>query len=124
MLPELVLVGDEAVAAPEVGTLDLASLELGLERVHARLELRARLERLALVRGDRADPACARPRVEDLVGLLRRNALDGSAHANLAPERVPVEEERALVVLGELARLPAEVARREHEAADVGLFEQ
>ena len=41
VLPELEPVGDEAVAAPELGSLDLTPFELRFERAHAVFQLLA-----------------------------------------------------------------------------------
>src|SRR4051812_33410582 len=93
VLPELERLRRQAVAAPGLRPLDLLAVELRGQLAHPRLELVARPDRLALPRRERADPAVARPREEDLVGLLGRDALDGSLDAHLPAERMPVEQQ-------------------------------
>src|SRR3954466_1622516 len=113
MLPELEGVRRQPVPAPEAGPRDLLAVELRGQLAHARLELLARSDRLALPRCERADAAFARPREEDRIRLPGRRALHSSLDAHLPSERMPVEQQRRTSVLGELLPLAARVARRE-----------
>src|SRR5207248_6376024 len=107
--PELVGLRDEAETAPVLRPRHLAGDRLPLGE--ARFELGPRLERLALPGDRRRDLREPRAGGPVGVGLLGRDALDATFHSNLTAR--PVEEERGAGVRGELAALPALVAREE-----------
>src|SRR5579863_4994934 len=95
VLPELPRVSHDAIAAPRLRARWCRACELLLELRNPLLEGRARLERLALLRGERADLPAARARREVRVRLVLRQSLDRSLDPHLPAERRPVEEERS-----------------------------
>src|ERR1700733_14624239 len=123
-LPELVPLGVQAVAAPR-----LAERKLGLgvaicQCPRLLLEPLAARDGTALGRGERAELAAPRPAVRVGERFLTRGALDRALDSYLAPERLPVEEERGAGVGGQLPALAALVVRVEDEAGGVGVLEE
>src|SRR5436190_2121143 len=124
VLPELPHLGHEPVAAPPLRPRHVAVRVLRLALGDAPLQLLPVGEHLALARRMRADPAAVRPRREVLVRFLRRHARDRAFDADLAPEGVPVDEERRARVRLELPALAARVVRVEDEPLLVEALEQ
>jgi mannose-6-phosphate isomerase-like protein (cupin superfamily) len=111
VLPELPRLRNEAETSPRLRARYDRRAELG----RAGLELVPALDDLALLRDERADASAGRPRLEIRVGLRRRNPFDATLDPDLAPERIPVEEQRRARVLLELATLAARVVREEDQ---------
>src|SRR4051812_7434547 len=124
VLPELVGVRTDAVPAPVLRTWNVVAGELALELGHRLVELGPVREHAALPRRRRGKLRATRPCREVRVRLVGRDALDVALDADLAPERIPVEEERGAWVGLELAALAAPVAGKEDEAALVGALQQ
>ena len=114
--PELDLGRNQPVAAPIGRARDVAraerlgqALDLGFENGAAR-------ERPRLLRGASADAAGRMARGEIGIGLGVGRGLDRSPDANLAPETLPIEQQRGLRRRGELLALGALAIRIEDEA--------
>src|SRR5205814_5567260 len=103
VLPELPGRGGEAEAAPRLRPRWLRAGELR----DAALELGPVVEHLTLSRDDRAEARAGGTGREVRVRLGVRDALDPTFDAHLTAEGIPVEEERSLRVLLELAALAA-----------------
>ena len=121
MLPELDRIRFEHVAAPALGPRHLVA---GQELLELSLEPVAALDRLALARGGSRGAGAGRARGPIRVGFLRRHPAHRPLDPNLAPERLPVDDERRARVLVELAALAALVAGEEREAALVRALQQ
>src|SRR4051794_3495293 len=123
-LPELDRGRLEEVAAPVLGSRDLPAGEAGSDVGDAPLELGPRGDRLALRRGPRGDLAPARAGGEVGVALLGRQAADRAGRAHRAVLLEPAPRERRPAAAVEVARLRADVAREEAEAALVDPAQQ
>ena len=124
VLPELVCLRRDAEAAPFVADGQLAVGMLALELVDAPLEPLAIRDRAALRRGERAELAAAGAPARVRLGLLAETRVDRPLDADLAAERLPVEQQRRARVRDELAALAAAVVREEDEAALVERLQQ
>ena len=116
VLPELVFQRFDREAPPDLGPRHRAFAVLRPQPLDPLLELAPPAHDLALPRRARRELRAGRPRFEVAVGLVDRHALDEALDANLAAELVPVEAERRVWVLLQLAALAALVARVEDEA--------
>src|SRR5258708_36854240 len=120
-LPELDVVGHHAIAAPVRRALGLFPV-FGGERVPARLQPRAALDRVALWRGPRAGARADRPRVVVRARFVGAHLLGAALAAHLALELLPEERERHLGVRCDVAALAALVVGEEDEAARIDAF--
>src|SRR5207245_1552598 len=93
VLPELPLLGDEAVAAPVLRPGRVFAVP-GTQLLDCGLQLGASRDRLALPRGGCREAAARSARREILVRLLPRDPLDRPLDPHLPAELVPVEDER------------------------------
>src|SRR5436305_7924898 len=89
VLPELPRGRGQHEAAPGRRPRDSSVAELALGRREALLQLRPRLERLALARRERAELRAARSGREVGVRRLCRHALDAPLYSHLPAERTP-----------------------------------
>src|ERR1044071_1795254 len=115
-LPELELVGDDAIAAPPVGTRHGAVPVGALDAIEDVLEHLAALDRFALLRSIDAQTAVERTRREVRVRLGGTDALDGSVDPHLTLERAPEEQRAGAPRRLHVVRLPALVVRVEDES--------
>src|SRR6185437_12701424 len=115
-LPELEVLGHQAVAAPVGRACGLLAMLAGEARP-ALLEPGAALDRLALRRGPGADARAERARVVVGGRLRAAHALDRPLDAHLALELLPEERDGGGGIGGEVAPLAALVVGEEHEAA-------
>src|SRR5690606_32367351 len=125
-VPELDRARDDAEAAPARRARHVAAFVFGLELRQPRLEGRARVQRLRLPRGPRAQLAAARPAGEIGVGLGVIDdldvALDPHLHAVAHPR--PVEQQRGARIGLQFAALAPVQVGVEHEAARVAGLQQ
>src|SRR5262245_11244012 len=124
VLPELVRLRAQAVAAPVLGPRDVAPFELARELGDGHVELRSVGEHAALFRRRRCELRAAWPRREVGIGLVLAHALDRPLDPHLPAKPRPVEEEGGLRVGLELAALAAAVPGEEDEALGAGAREQ
>src|SRR5258706_6783227 len=123
-LPEFELVGDDAIAAPPVGTRHRAVAVAALDALERVLEHLTAVDGCALPRRVDAQPAVERPRVEVRIRFDRADALDRPVDPHLALDGAPEEQEARSARRLHLARLPAPVVRVEDEPAVVHALEE
>src|SRR5262249_45083907 len=116
VLPELDQQRLHAEARPVGRPRHLADHILGGHRRDALFQRKAAFQRSRLVGRPGADLAAARSRCEVGVGLLRHDLRDRPFEANLAPQRLPVKQQRSLGVRVQLLALAAVAVRIENEA--------
>src|SRR3954447_142559 len=106
-VPELDSRRNEAEAAPKRRPLHRLALESPLHLTILFFERLSRGERLALLGCPRAELAATWPASEVLVGFVAGDAAHLSLDADLFVERGPVDAQRRVRIIGELATLPA-----------------
>src|SRR5436190_10064759 len=101
-------------------TRHFAPLVFAREVVDRFVELRTVREHAALPRRRGRELGAAGPGREVRVGLLRADTLHRPFHANLPPERIPVEQQRRTRIRLQLAPFAAAVPGEEDESVLAG----
>src|ERR1043166_7821388 len=123
-LPELVLAGSDALAAPVGRPRNLAPAEALRGFGPLRFEYAPIRYDLALVRRPGADAAPLGPGPVVGVGIGVADRLDAAAHPDQALQLAPPETERGLRGNGPILALAAAGVRKEHHAVLVEAFQQ
>src|SRR4029077_13140319 len=114
-LPELHRLGPHQITAPALGPRRARIAQLASKLLEAALELLA-LDRRALRRDRRGDPAVPGPAGEVGIGFLRGEPLHPTPGADLPVQLAPVDDKRRSGIGGQLGALGARVVAEEAKA--------